>query len=132
MSLYSHAKYELELIGEFEYGPELKNSILELIEVFAKQRHSGGSASLCREIFHKLVNYEPLTPLTGQDTEWTEISENVFQNKRCSRVFKDGTIAYDIEGLIFKDKGGNYYTNKNSKTRVTFPYIPSSKYVNVD
>lgn len=73
-----------------------------------------------------------MTPLTGQDTEWTEISENVFQNKRCSRVFKDGTIAYDIEGLIFKDKGGNYYTNKNSKTRVTFPYIPSSKYVNVD
>jgi len=131
MSLLEHAENELELIGEIDYGDDLKKDVLELIKLFSGQGHSGGSAILCLDIFNRLAHYKILTPLTGKDDEWCEVEVGIFQNKRCLHVFKEDDVAYDINGLIFVEKNGATYTNINSRTKVTFPYTPSSKYVNV-
>jgi len=94
--------------------------------------------------------FEPLVPLTGEDWEWTETSEGVFQNKRCSHVFKqadrfDGQ-AYDIDGIVFyewherdldpdepgypgKTRFKSHYTSSESRVPVTFPYTPIKNYV---
>ena len=85
--------------------------------------------------------YKPLTPLTGEDDEWNDISEycnhTTYQNKRFSRVFKDGRDgeAYDIEGKIFWEwnvhEDGTpykcYYGNGDSRMPVTFPYTVPDK-----
>ena len=39
---------------------------------------------------------------------------------------KDGT-AYDIDGKVFSDDGEVWYTNRNSRVNVTFPYVVPDK-----
>jgi len=85
-NLTAHAKKELELAGMFDKevdGSEAAGSwnnlcadaVVELITAFAKQGHSGFSASMTRELFNKLSNFEVLTELTDDPDEWMDRSE---------------------------------------------------------
>ena len=144
-SILKHAIKELEYIGykspnHHDYN-EMNNSmgdnVLELLTVFANQGHSGFSASYCLAIFEKLAKFEPLGPLTGEDSEWNDVSEMngspMWQNNRASHVFKDADgRTYDIRGKIFREPDGNCYTGKGSSVDVTFPYTPKSEYVDVN
>lgn len=52
MTTKSHAETELDLIfGSDEMDQMMKANVLELIEVFSKQGHSGFSAPYCVDIF---------------------------------------------------------------------------------
>jgi hypothetical protein len=136
-----HAKRELDAIGMKEEDPDTMNGamrkhILHMVGEFAKEGHSGFSAEYARDILNKLFGYEPLCPLTGEDSEWNDVrqygSNPVWQNNRCSRVFKDSDgIAYDIDGKIFVEPNGCSYTNIASRVDVTFPYTPKSEYIEV-
>lgn len=130
-NLIEHAKHELTLAGTEDtlYKEALPKAVLELIDVFANQGHSGMSAGITIDLFTRLAKFQPLTPLTGTDNEWTEIEDGLFQNKRASHVFKENGEAYDIEGRIFEDENGCRYINKDSRVAVTFPYIPKREYV---
>ena len=96
MSLIEYARNELERAGLFDehdfYGGMTGKAVMELVECFANQNHSGMSASLVRSLFNRVVKYMPIEPLTFEDDEWKKISEveEVYQNKRCPSVFKDG------------------------------------------
>ena len=135
-NLVDHAKMELEAAGLFDknsdYGGMLGEAVLELVEKFAEQGHSGFSAGHTVAIFKKVAMFEPLAPLTGDDSEWTEVTDGMFQNKRCSHVFKENGEAYDIQGRIFRDPNGVTYTSKGSSVPVTFPYNPKSEIVDVE
>ena len=134
-NLVNHAKAELErakLFGDGDfYGGMMGDAVMKLINVFADEGHSGMSASLAVNIFEKLARFEPLTPLTGDDDEWVEVGPGVFQNKRCSHVFKENGQAYDIDGRIFREPDGCCFTSKDSRVDVTFPYTPKREYVDV-
>ena len=128
-----------------QFTDEMQQSIcedvIELLEVFNNHGHSGSSGSYAIQMFTKLANFDPIGPLTGADDEWQDISEfsggSLWQNKRCSRVFKnqDGE-AFDIEGIIFyqwqEDDTGkltkSYFSSMNSQIPVHFPYIPTTVY----
>ena len=99
MGLIEHAKMELEIAGLFDedsdYAGMVAKDVMELVEVFAKQGHSGMSAPYVAKLFNKLANYEPLQPITGKDEEWGDVRDlggdkSWYQNKRCSALFKDG------------------------------------------
>ncbi len=138
-----HAEREFLAAGyvplncEQEDGPNkwIQENVIELLDVFSRQGHSGFSAPYCVETFRKLALHEPLVPLSGGDGEWNEVSYGLFQNNRCSHVFKDtrhfNGQAYDINGRIFRDPDGGCYTNMDSRVPVTFPYMPKSEYVDV-
>ena len=134
--LVEHAKFELEKAGYFDtdgmYGGMVGESVLELVEAFAEQGHSGLSASLALRVFARVADWEPLLPLTGEDDEWNEVG-GVFQNKRCSHVFKDTSHgqAYDSSGKVFRDSDGCCFTSLDSRVPVTFPYTPTAEYVDV-
>lgn len=132
-NLRKHAEAELAAAeaGDSLYGDLLPKAVLELIDVFAAQGHSGMSAGICIQLFTALARFEPLCPLTGEDDEWNECREGVWQNRRCSHVFKDAEHAYDIEGRIFRDPDGGCYTSFDSRVTVTFPYSPKREYVDV-
>jgi hypothetical protein len=116
--------------------------VLKLLEVFAAEEHSGTSAPYSINLFSKLAAFEPVVPVTGEDWEWTEIGDGIYQNKRCSHLFKqpdrfDGQ-AYDIDGKIFwewykSDEDGevfrSHFTSRDSAVPVTFPYTPKREYV---
>lgn len=93
--MLEHAKYELNLLlekcedeEELRMQKAINNDILEIIETFAKQGHSGMSAGYAIPIITKLLNYEPISPLTLKDDEFVEVATGVFQNKRDGRIFK--------------------------------------------
>lgn len=137
--LIEHANREFLAAGykpiEDEDGPNrwMQEHVLALLRVFAEQGHSGASAPACVHIFSRLAAFKPLAPLTGADQEWVEVAHDLFQNNRCSHVFKDGKgRAWDINGRIFRDQTGCTYTNLGSHVPVTFPYTPKSEIIDVD
>lgn len=133
-ALVVHAERELDLMGDdSEAGQWMREAVMSLIRVFANGGHSGFSAPYCIETFKRLAQYEPLTPLTGDDDEWIEVADGLWQNKRCSRVFKNAKgEAWDIDGKVFREPDGYSYTNGESRTPVAFPYVPKTVYVDVD
>ena len=140
-NLLSHAEDELDRIGMTEDSPDemnrmMRKHVLHMMQEFANEGHSGFSASYAISILTKLLDFKPLTPLTGADDEWNDVGEDYWQNKRCSSVFKksDGT-CYDIDGKVFwewyRDENGEavktYYSGSGCSTPVIFPYTPPNK-----
>ena len=138
------AKYELDLIlkqcGEDEEAIKMQKTInkdiLDLVKMFANQGHSGFTANYTINILNKLLRQSFVTPLTGEEDEWVEVAEGVYQNKRESAIFKqkdrfDGK-AYYLDGKAFSDDGGKtYYTNNDSRVIVEFPLyeLPKTEYI---
>ena len=140
MSLVSYAESELDRIGmtdDDDMNGLMRKHLLHMVHEFSEEGHSGFSASYALQCLEKLLRFKPLSPLTGEDDEWIDVSEISgvphYQNKRCSSVFKDGKDgeAYDIDGKVFwewiEDEDGNpyksYYTGFESRVPVKFPYI---------
>lgn len=134
-NLESHAKKEMEIAGLFskdsDYEGALGDAVMKMIKVFAHEGHSGFSAGMAISVFEKVARFEPLTPLTGADSEWMEVGKGMFQNVRCSHVFKQNGQAYDIDGKVFREPDGSCFTNFDSRVPVTFPYTPKREYVDI-
>ncbi len=134
-NLEDFAKDEMTRAGLFskdsDYGGMLGDAVMKMIKVFADEGHSGYSASMAINVFERVARFEPLTPLTGAEDEWNEVGDGMFQNRRCSHVFKDASGAYDSTGRVFRRAGGGAYTNRDSRVYVTFPYVPKIEYVDV-
>ena len=92
----------------------------------------------------KLLNYEPLTPLTGEDDEWVECDSDYlpkgaikkYSNKRCSGISKvvypgepnNIEIAYDLYGKNYSDNGVIEFTsNSFGQQQIVFPYTRNKK-----
>ena len=138
------AKRELEILERglegrhLDIQREMTNCVMALMEIFSKQGHSGMSASYCINTFFRLAKWKPLTPLTGEDDEWMDISfitrdgKGLQQNKRCYSVFrenKDNATAYDIDAVAFSSDGGHTWFSsgdlrKKYSAGITFPYFP--------
>lgn len=152
MSLLEHAEQELNIIGMTDESDHYRKHILHMVNEFAVEHHSGFTASFTIGMLEKLLKFLPLSPLTGDDSEWNDVSQYsngvLYQNNRCSRIFKDENGAYDVEGKVFWEwsereyeegeegypgtyKFKSYYTNGDSRTLVTFPYIPNTEYIEI-
>lgn len=129
---------------EDEMQGAICHHVLELLSVFGAEGHSGSSAPYTIDLFKRLAMFKPITPLTGEDSEWVDVSGHgsdvMYQNKRNSAVFKnskDGQ-AYWIDGIIWYtneiDEEGNpyksYFTNRESRVDIKFPWLQpeSSEY----
>lgn len=138
MDLVQYAKSELSRIEKDEDGmQDLANAeILEIVTVFEKQGNNLFSACYVLSMLEQLLRFKPVTPLTGNDGEWNEIhvTENgvrIYQNERCSSVFKDvdarGNVirCVDTDGIAVSDNGGiTWFASKKFRKNVTFPYAP--------
>lgn len=158
MGLLDHAKMELEIAGYFDqdsdYGGMLANAVMELMEVFSNQGHSGMSAAMTLELFSKLGNYKPLIPITGKDEEWGDIrdlsdgSDLYCQNKREYGLFKheDGRVTYNSAIVKICPNGitwhGPFYLTREDAINDTnmltcsqeikgFPFTPKTFYIDV-
>ena len=152
-NLTSHAINEFRAAGWLDqngkYTDDMQalicNHVLALLTVFSDEGPSGTSAPYTIDLFSKLAKYDPIVPLTGEDWEWSEVSDGdkgkMYQNKRCGAVFKsadrhDGQPYY-IDGKVYWEwyKNGDgevnkiYFTCGDSQVPITFPYTPKSEYV---
>lgn len=150
MNIIEHAKLEFEALGytpldqDQEDSPNkwIQENVIELLETFSKQGHSGSSAPFCINYFNKLASFEPLSPIACNDTEWAEVSDGMFQNKRLSSVFKNGETGepYYIQAIVWKNQDGLTYTgsaldksgNKiKSSQNIKLPFTPKTFYVDI-
>lgn len=150
MSLVDHAKREFLALGYTPLDQEQKDepnkwiqeNVLELLEVFSKQGHSGSSAPYCIHMFEKLASFKPLSPIKCDDNEWCEVTDNMFQNKRLSSVFKNGKDGspYYSNAIVWKNQDGITYTGSafdksgnsiKSSQNIKIPFTPKTFYVDI-
>ncbi len=136
MEFLDFCKEEIKRAGLFSkdedfYGGMTGKALMELCEVFSKQDHSGMSAGLVASLFKRLTEWKPISPLTGDEDEWMEITDDLYQNKRCHSVFKEGKAgkAYQYDYYVFIDEDGTSYTSKDSRKYIEFPYVPKNEFV---
>lgn len=113
--LADYARRELEIAGLFDedsdYEGMIGEAVMQLVEMFASQGHSGCSADITRSIFDRLASFKPLTELTNDPAEWNEIAHEMvseadlplYQSARSPTCFsRDGGKTYwnidEIEG----------------------------------
>jgi hypothetical protein len=155
MSTIDHAKREFLKLGykpieECEDDPDkwVQENVLELLEVFVNQGHSGSSASYVINLFEKLAKQEPVAPILCTDDEWVDVGsygskdEMLFQNIRCSAVFKKGedNTPYYLDAIVWRDQNNNTFTgrvknHKNEEIRssqnIKLPFTPKTFYIDV-
>jgi hypothetical protein len=126
MNIQEFAIHELDLADITDKNPDiypfLRTAVLDMIIAFGKAGHSGGSAAQTIAIINRILKFEPLTPLSGNDDEWLDCSDvygksdgSIFQNIRCPYVFKN-------------DLGHAWVLDVNTAAQrpITFPYMPGS------
>lgn len=124
----------------------VQENILELLEVFSKQGHSGSSAAYVINLFSKLAKHEPLTPIMCTDDEWSDINKemdaDIYQNNRCSAVFKNGKNGkpYYLDAIVWRNQKGVTFTGTvlNSKKEkiyshqtIRIPFNSKTFYIDV-
>lgn len=91
-----------------------------------------------KNVIVKVLKHEPLTPLTNEPDQWNKISENLYQHKRSSKVFKEIfnnglEIPYYTDDRLFSEDGGlTFFTTSSvyGKREIQFPFsIPEQEIV---
>lgn len=127
--------------------------IKKITRIFSKQGHSGNSApfysSILSDTIKKVLNFEPLSPITGNENEWdNNIDKDLYQNKRLSSLFKNNTQSksnknrkisekpYYIDAIIWQDEDGIAFTGQvediaSYQYIKCFPFTPKKFYIDV-
>ena len=139
--IIEHAWREFQIAGwcdeNRKFDDEMQElickNVIEVLKVLSNQGHSGSSISYLKRILFNLIDFKPISPLTGGDDEWMEVGTGVFQNKRMGSVFKSKDMfngqAYWLEGKIFyeetEDGDRTCFTGPGSVVPITFPFNPN-------
>jgi len=128
-----------------EFIPE----ILALVDKFGKSGQSGGSApyvsAFLADVVKKLCMQEPISPVTGIDDEWGDVEagqdKTIYQNKRCSALFKENNKAHYLDAIVWKTQKGSTWSGSaqlsNGKEILSrqfikgFPFTPKTFFVDV-
>lgn len=110
----------------------VNDDILDIIKLFSSQGHSGFSAGYSLNILKRLLDYKPLSAITGDEDEWEQLNYSpdlAYQNKRCPSLFRDADgKVYNVEARIFSDDNGHtWYNCKESREYIELPYEVPAK-----
>ena len=151
-NLIEHAKREFLKLGylpieECDDDPNkwVQKNVLELLEVFSKQGHSGSSAPYTINMFKKLAAFEPIAPILCTDDEWfnyRDEPDESYQNIRCSSIFKKNKNGepYYLDAIIWRNQhnctySGSAYNSKKekifSRQYIKLPFQPKSFYIDI-
>jgi len=128
-------RFAKDELSYYEKSPDqgiqkTKKKVIELMKAFDDPKMSSMERIAVVSLFAKLAYHIPLSPLTGKDEEWEEVTTDKnednpikWQNKRCPRVYKraNGT-AFDSAAIIYSYGDGIWFRNEQSNIDITFPY----------
>lgn len=153
----SFAKQELDILAATvpdAIVTPFSKEILALCEAFGRSGQSGCSAPYTASAISQAVKHlmlqEPICDVTGINKEWVNVrevsreDEMMYQNKRCSALFKSkiGKSWY-LNAIVWKGEeehdtftGHVYADDKNfeligSSQYVRFPFKPKTFYIDV-
>jgi len=154
------ARREIDLLIKMEsdpgYAPECAESAFRAYRSLCADGHSGVSIQLVKKILDDLIDLKPLTPLTGEDDEWSLIDDGfvdgrrhgIFQNRRYGSLFKsiypDGTVKYsDVDRFVCVDMDNprnRFYNSfmaekageaESKVAKIEFPYTPPRRPIEI-
>ena len=71
--LEAYAEAEMRRAGLYDkdadYAGMIPEAVMKLVKTHTAERHSGASHWLTLQVFNKVINYKPLTPLTDNPAE---------------------------------------------------------------
>lgn len=96
-NLVQHARRELELCGQTAEDPAFAESLVSAVAAFADYGHSGGSAGVGVAMLNDLLQFRPLSPLTNDPAEWTDVAwaspgVPLWQSKRDPAAFSEDNL----------------------------------------
>ena len=122
--LVEHAEREMRRVGLFDedadYGGAMAQAVMELVETFASQHHSGASADLTLTIFSQVVKWDLLSEPTDDPDEWEDKSDISFtkeQIKAGHRIWMNKRSGH----YISYDKGKHWKRTDNDKQGTSRP-----------
>ena len=132
---------EMPVVLEFE------SEMLAICEAFGKSGQSGGSApytagAICSTL-KKLLMHQPIAPVMGTDDEWVECTKGLWQNMRCSALFKNDKQCWYLDAIIWRgdtegESGNTWDTFTGTVAGITsrqcvksFPFTPKSFYIDL-
>ena len=150
MSILDWAREEIEIAKKrereasgvesgWDYGCACYDSALKAYESLCEDGHSGLSIGITKQILNRLIDGKALTPIEDTPDIWNQISNNEYQCKRMSSLFKrideNGKISYSDNGYAVKVDVDDHTTWHSglvdkyvySKYPITMPYIPNNK-----
>lgn len=133
---------------------EFEKEILKLVDKFGKSGQSGFSApyysSAITNTLKSLLDFKPITDVTGDESEWNDVKNGMFQNKRISALFyddsKENSVPYYLNAVVFQGEEQHYaftsghgvYIDTEFKENVSsfwhikgFPFKPKTFYIDV-
>lgn len=131
-----------------EFVPE----IMALLKKFAESGQSGGSApyfaNAISDTLNKLMMFKPISKIQNTDEEWNKCDyptneKELYQNKRCFSLFKEGKDGkpYYSNAIVWKTPNGGTYTGsamlngekiRSSHYVKDFPFEPKTFVIDVD
>ena len=157
----SYAEIELDILVKSASDPENRPiieefipEILALCDKFGNSGQSGGSApytaNALSSAIKKLCLQKPICPIMGIDEEWNDVSiisdeplRTLYQNKRCSALFKDNDNVYYLDAIVWQgdtegESGNNWDTFTGTVEGIKsrqyikgFPFEPKTFYIDV-
>lgn len=114
MSITERAVSEMALAG---FSGEDQETMAMILGIFFDAWDSGGAVSVMVPVLTRCLAGKCLTPLTGDESEWVDVGDGIFQNNRVGSVFKDprfhdGLKAYDLDNPA------------GPREAIEFPYWP--------
>jgi hypothetical protein len=132
----NYAKKELDILKQISPDAivlEYEKEILSLYKAFNKSGQSGASApytaTIISNTLKKLLLHTPISDITGNDDEWLEISDNLYQNVRCAALFKQNDKYNYIDAIVWKNEDNLSFTGRVYIDDKDFKLISSSLYV---
>ena len=117
-NLVRHARRELSIIGEDEQTIE---GVARVMEAWGDMGHSGGSHFALAPILSRLLNFEPLTPLTNDPQEWYFHADGTYG---IDGTHEEGGFWQNIRnGAAFSNDHGQTYwlTSEGANDGNRFP-----------
>ena len=106
----------------------MMNDILDLVIPLDEAKYNEDQLKVFRNCFIRVADYKPLSPLTGEESEWKDLGDQL-QNQRYFAVFweKGEENAYDSAAIGFRHPNGGAYSSSGSHLPINFPYFPTTK-----
>ena len=107
----------------------MESSVVKMLTILDELPTEDRSRWLAMSLFGRLSTNQVITPLTGEDVEWTDSGiENLKKNRRCPHVFLrvDGT-AFDARAVVRLTGDGSMRPESVEPRDISFPYMPKQE-----
>ena len=142
--MMQHARTELFLSGMLGSNNSIEAStgkiVLDLVEYLSFMDYTEQSLDKILTTLKSLLHWRTLSPLTGADSEWEDVSEEygmdlgmIFKNKRYNAVIKRAGKVIDTQAVVYQKPDGTRELNESSMREITkWPYQPNTEIVLVN